>query len=63
MNKTVKLVNVSDQNNNKFYLMEEINNELHVTWGRVGSAGCKTTYPISDWNKKYSEKIKKVMRT
>lgn len=59
MGRVVKLVSVTDANNNKFYLMEEVENELHVTWGRVGAGGCKTVYSISDWDKKYKEKIRK----
>jgi poly [ADP-ribose] polymerase 2/3/4 len=58
--KTVKLVNVSDKNNNKFYLMEEIDSSSwKATWGRVGSAGSSKIYLMNEWDKKYYEKLGK----
>ena len=40
--------------------MEDLNNgTFKVTYGRVGNSERIVTYPISDWNKKYNEKIKK----
>ncbi len=32
---------------------------LDVTYGRIGSTAIKARYPISQWNKKYNEKIRK----
>lgn len=55
-----KLVCVTANNNNKFYNMEDLNNgTFKVCYGRVGASETVLTYPISDWNKKYNEKIKK----
>ena len=56
----VKLIMVTDQNNNKFYNMRDNNNgTFTVTWGRVGTDGTQTTYPISQWDSKYNSKVKK----
>ncbi len=58
--KSIKLINVSDKNNNKFYLMEEIDSSSwKATWGRVGSAGSTKVYSSRDWDKKYYEKLEK----
>jgi len=58
--KLTKLINVSDKNNNKFYLMEEIDSfSWKATWGRVGSAGSTKVYSSRDWDKKYYEKLNK----
>ena len=54
----IKLVCVTSNNNNKFYYMEDLHNgSFKVTYGRVGASETTLTYPISDWNKKYKEKI------
>lgn len=56
----IKLICVTENNNNKFYYMEDLNNgNFKVTYGRVGGSSTELTYPISLWDKKYSEKIKK----
>lgn len=56
----VKLVMVTENNNNKFYNMHDNNDgTFTVTWGRVGTDGTKTTYPIKDWSSKYNSKVKK----
>ena len=56
----IKLICVTENNNNKFYYMENLNNgNFRVTYGRVGSAETVLTYPISLWDKKYNEKIRK----
>jgi len=58
--KTIKLIQVTGNNNNKFYLMEEIDSSSwKATWGRVGSAGSTKVYSSRDWDKKYYEKIGK----
>jgi len=59
MSKYAKLLFVSDQNNNKFYLMEEKNGQLHIEYGRVESSSTKLTKPISEWDKIYNSKVKK----
>lgn len=46
-------------NNNKFYRMISKGDHFAVEYGRVGAGSQHTTYPISQWNKKYNEKIKK----
>lgn len=56
----IKLICVTADNHNKFYYMEDLNNgTFKVTYGRVGNSERIVTYPISDWDKKYNEKIKK----
>lgn len=56
-----KLIMVTAQNNNKFYLMQsnDDNTSFTATYGRVGTAGQTATYPMSKWSQKYNEKIKK----
>lgn len=53
------LVMVTSQNNNKFYKMEPQGDHFRVEFGRVGAGSQIASYPISQWNKKYNEKIKK----
>ena len=56
----IKLICVTANNNNKFYYMEDLHNgSFKVSYGRVGASETTLTYPISDWDKKYNEKIKK----
>lgn len=56
----VKLVFISKNNNNKFYEMQELNNEMfEVTFGRIEASAQKVQYPISKWNTTYRSKIKK----
>lgn len=58
MNK--KLICVTPNNNNKFYNMTDLGNgTFEVEYGRVGATSVKTSYSISQWDKKYNEKIKK----
>lgn len=50
----------ADGNNNKFYRMINNGSTFTVEFGRVGVGGFQTSsYPISDWNKKKNEKLKK----
>lgn len=56
----VKMICVTANNNNKFYNMKDLDNGIfEVEYGRVGATSTKLSYPISDWNKKYNEKLKK----
>lgn len=56
----VKLIMVTENNNNKFYEMTDNNDgTFKVLYGRVGSRQTEVTYPISEWNSKYNEKIRK----
>ncbi len=57
--KTAKLIMVTGDNNNKFYNMSEVNNELVVDWGRVGCKASQTIYPLSKWDSLLNSKIKK----
>ena len=53
----VKLINVTDINNNKFYNMTQINaSQFEAHWGRVGSEGKKKTYSMSEWDSIYRKK-------
>lgn len=46
-------------NNNKYYDMTPHGDSWTATYGRIGSGSQKRTYPISQWDSKYNEKIKK----
>ena len=62
MGRIIILNNVSDKNNNKEYWMEENPDGYSWTakWGRIGGGALSTqVYPMSDWDKKYKEKLKK----
>jgi len=59
-NRTAKLIMVTPSNNNKFYEMQDNGNgTFTVTYGRVGSRGTVRSYPISQWKRRYNEKIRK----
>lgn len=54
------LVNVSQTgNHNKFYRMIPQGDRFSVEFGRVGASCQTSSYPISQWNKKKNEKLKK----
>lgn len=51
------LTMVSANNNNKFYRMIPSKDTFTAIWGRIGNDGASCTYPIWQWDAKYSEKI------
>lgn len=53
------LLMVTENNNNKYYEMIPNGNSFTVKYGRVGASAQVTSYPESQFNKKYNEKIKK----
>ena len=55
----VYLVMVTQNNNNKYYRMIPQGDRFEVEFGRVGASCQHASYPISQWNKKYNEKIRK----
>lgn len=56
----VKLIMVTQENNNKFYNMHDNSDgTFTVEWGRVGQNSRKTTYSISKWDRMYRNKINK----
>lgn len=58
--RNVELIMVSADNNNKFYRMtEQSDGTFNVEYGRVGVTSIKESYPLSRWDSKYKEKIKK----
>ncbi len=58
--RTVKLIMVTEGNNNKFYDMQENSDgSFTVMYGRVGATATKQSYPIREWDKKYREKTNK----
>jgi poly [ADP-ribose] polymerase len=58
--KKVKLIQVTDANNNKYYDMEQISDTRFVVhYGRVDKTRQTEEYSMEYWNKKYKEKIKK----
>ena len=59
-NKFAKLVMVSVDNNNKYYSMQQRDDKMFgVTYGRVNVTAQHDEYPMSSWDKKYNEKLKK----
>lgn len=57
--KPIYLVMVTSDNHNKYYKMIPNGSFFNVEYGRVGASEQKRSYPISQWDKKYNEKIKK----
>ena len=58
--KPTYLVMVTTNNNNKYYKMfPNDNGTFNVEYGRVGANPQKASYSMSEWDKKYREKIKK----
>lgn len=56
-----KLIMVTSDNNNKFYQMswDGVSPNFDVEYGRIESSSVSETYPISKWNTKYREKLRK----
>jgi poly [ADP-ribose] polymerase 2/3/4 len=58
--RSCNLIMVSADNNNKFYQMsEKADGTFEVEYGRVGSQPTVLSYPISQWDAKYLEKVRK----
>lgn len=65
--KIVKLVMITPENNNKFYIMTKLNDsQWEAQWGRIkgeltadASAGQRKIYPMKEWDKTYSAKTGK----
>ena len=56
----VYLQMTTDKNNNKFYnMVDNGNGTFTVTWGRIGTDGSTTDYPISLWESKKRSKLAK----
>lgn len=53
------LLMVTENNNNKYYEMIPEGNSFTVKYGRVGTSAQVASYPESQFEKKYKEKIKK----
>lgn len=53
------LLMVTENNNNKYYEMIPNGSSFTVKYGRVGASAQVTSYPESQFSKKYNEKIKK----
>ena len=53
------LVMVTANNNNKYYKLIPDGDYFNVEFGRIGATCQKARYPMSDWDKKYKEKVKK----
>ena len=59
MAKYAKLLMVTTENNNKYYIMEEKDGMLHIEYGRVESSSTKLTKPLREWDSIYKSKTKK----
>lgn len=58
--KFAKLIMITENNNNKEYIMTQLNdNYFKVKYGRVGSSYRTQEYGMYEWDKKYREKINK----
>lgn len=55
----VYLVMVTTNNNNKYYRMIPHGDTFEVEYGRVGASCQHASYSMSQWDKKYNEKVKK----
>ena len=55
----VYLLMVTRNNNNKYYKMIPHGDIFEVEYGRVGATCQHASYSMSQWDKKYKEKIKK----
>ena len=53
------LIMVTVNNNNKIYRMIPHGDTFEVEYGRIGAGMQHASYSISQWNKKYNEKIRK----
>ena len=55
--RTVKLIMVTAENNNKYYEMrEQANGTFEVLYGRVGGFQSRATHPMTQWSQKMREK-------
>lgn len=58
--KRAKLIMVTSSNNNKYYeLIDKGDGTFDAEYGRVGANPQRRNYPMSQWDKKYNEKVKK----
>lgn len=58
--RVAKLIMVTAQNNNKYYQMEEqADGTFIVKYGRVGASASVARYPVSKWETKLREKLRK----
>ncbi|WP_375562236.1 ADP-ribose polymerase [Bernardetia sp. OM2101] len=58
--KTAKLVMVTAVNNNKYYEMRQISDDIFsVSYGRVGQRAAVNEYSMYQWESKYREKVRK----
>lgn len=58
--KFAKLIMITENNNNKEYIMTQLNDSyFKVEYGRVGSSYRTQEYNMYEWEKKYREKINK----
>ena len=63
MGRIVKLIMVTASNNNKYYNMfQEDDSTWRCEYGRVGGSCQTMRYSMSQWDKKYKEKVKKGYR-
>jgi len=63
MRNPIEMILVSSENNNKYYRFQDLDNgTFKVEYGRVGVTSITEVYPMSRWDSKYREKIKKGYR-
>lgn len=59
MERSARLICITENNNNKFYDLDVSGGTLYVKYGRVGSTSMEVTYPASQFDKMLKAKIKK----
>jgi len=60
MSRSVKLIMITPENNNKFYNMTDNGSVISVSYGRVGALNpTAASYPSGQWDKLYRSKVKK----
>ncbi|WP_291726699.1 ADP-ribose polymerase [Bernardetia sp.] len=58
--RVAKLVMVTAVNNNKYYEMRQVSDEIFsVSYGRVGQRAAVNEYSMYEWESKYREKVRK----
>jgi poly [ADP-ribose] polymerase len=56
----ISLIYVDENNHNKFYTLRDLENgSFKAEWGRVGSAGQSAEFPLSQWEAKLRDKLRK----
>ena len=62
MKDTIYMTNTT-AGHSKFYEMTDLGNgKWEARWGKIGRAASDMTYSMSEWDKKYQEKLKNLKK-